>query len=77
MLNPDLDKFNKKPYYYMNQTKQIQIIRLQIGLDECIEKAVFPEENFCFEAPSDACLEISTYTIVTAILYDRIPCLQL
>ncbi|WP_181016254.1 DUF1830 domain-containing protein [Pseudanabaena sp. BC1403] len=61
----------------MNQTKQIQIIRLQIGLDECIEKAVFPEENFCFEAPSDACLEISTYTIATAILCDRIPCLQL
>jgi Domain of unknown function (DUF1830) len=77
MLNSDLHKFNKKPYYYINQTKQIQIIRLQIGLNECIERAIFPEEHFCFEAPYDAYLEISTYAIPTAVLSDRIPCQQL
>ncbi|WP_201322571.1 DUF1830 domain-containing protein [Pseudanabaena sp. lw0831] len=77
MLNSDLHKSNKKPYRYINQTKRIQIIRLQIGLDECIERAVFPEDEFCFEAPSDAYLEISTYTIATAVLSDRIPCQQL
>lgn len=77
MLNSDLHKFNKKPHYYINQTKQIQIIRLQIGLDECIERAIFPEEYFYFEAPSEAYLEISTYAIATAVLSDHIPCQQL
>lgn len=77
MQNSDLNKSNKKPYCYINQTKRIQIIRLQIELDECIERAVFPEEDFCFEAPSEAYLEISTYAIATAVLSDRIPCQQL
>lgn len=77
MLNSDLHKFNKKPHYYINKTKQIQIIRLQIGLDECFERAIFPEEHFCFEAPTDAYLEICTYAIATAVLSDRIPCQQL
>ena len=33
MQNSDLNKSNKKPYCYINQTKRIQIIRLQIELD--------------------------------------------
>jgi hypothetical protein len=77
MQNYDIHKSNKKPYCYINQTERIQIIRLQIELDACIERAVFPEEDFCFEAPSDAYLEISTYVIATAVLSDRIPCQQL
>jgi hypothetical protein len=77
MKNPNLHKSNKNPYRYINQTKQIQIIRLQIELDECIERSIFPEEHLYFEAPSDAYLEINTYAIATAVLSDRIPCQQL
>jgi K+-sensing histidine kinase KdpD len=57
---------NKNDFYqlfqdYENIANFNKIIRLQIGLDECIERAIFPEEDFCFEAPSEVYLEISTY----------------
>lgn len=77
MLNTYLYSSTKNTYRYINQTKQIQIVRLQIGFNECIERAVFPDTYFDFNAPSDAYLEINTYTIATSVLSDRIPCQRL
>jgi hypothetical protein len=77
MLNPYLLTSKKIAYHYINQTQQIQIVRVNLGFNECIERAVFPNKYFCFDAPPDARLEIHTYAIATAVLSDRIPCQQL
>jgi Domain of unknown function (DUF1830) len=65
------------PYSYINQTEQIQIVRVAIGFNMLIERAVFPNKYFGFDAPPEARLEIYSYAIATAVLSDRIPCKQL
>jgi hypothetical protein len=77
MLNSYLDISNRNSYQYINQTRQIQIVRVQITSNECIERAIFPENYFDFDAPSDAQLEIYTYAITTSVLSDQIPCQRL
>ena len=77
MLNPYLHASKKIAYHYTNQTQQIQILRVDLGFNECIERAVFPDQYFCFYALPDAHLEVYTYAIATAVLSDRIPCQQL
>ncbi len=77
MLNPCLHTSKKIAYRYTNQTKQIQIVRVDLGFNECLERAIFPDKYLCFYAPPDAHLEVYTYAIATAVLSDRIPCQQL
>ncbi|PZO38466.1 MAG: hypothetical protein DCF19_16205 [Pseudanabaena frigida] len=77
MLNTYFHISNKISYHYANQTGKIQIVRLQIGINECIERAVFPENYFDFDAPPNSWLEIHSYETATAVLCDRIPCQQL
>lgn len=77
MSNPCLHTSEKTCYHYTNLTQQIQIVRVDLGIDECIERAVFPGKYFCFYALPDAHLEVYTYAIATAVLSDRIPCQQL
>jgi hypothetical protein len=77
MDNIYLYSSNNSSYQYINQTKQIQIVRLQIGINKYIEKAIFPDTYFDFTAPSDAYLEINTYSNVTSIVSDRFLCQKL
>ncbi|MFZ4556324.1 MAG: DUF1830 domain-containing protein [Pseudanabaena sp.] len=77
MLNAYLDISNRNTCHYINQTRQIQILRVQTTSNECIERAIFPENDFAFDAPSDAQLEIYTYAIATSVLSDRISCQRL
>jgi hypothetical protein len=77
MLNIYLNSADDMSCKYINQTQQIQIVRLLVGANECIEKAIFPDNDFDFNAPPDAYLEIHTYKSVTSVLSDRIPCQQL
>jgi Domain of unknown function (DUF1830) len=77
MLAPNLHTSEKISYHYTNQTQQIQIVRVNLGFNEWIERAVFPDKFFCFYAPPDARLEVYTCAIATAVLSDRIPCQQL
>jgi cyclopropane fatty-acyl-phospholipid synthase-like methyltransferase len=77
MSNPCLYTSGKIAYHYTNQTQQIQIVRVDLGFNEWIERAVFPNKYFCFDAPPDARLEVYTYAIATAVLSDQIPCQQL
>lgn len=73
MPNRRVNFSEKISCHYTNPTQQIQIVRVDIGLNECIEKVVFPDKYFDFCAPSDAQMEIHTYAIATAVLSDRIP----
>lgn len=77
MENTYLHCSNNNSYQYINQTKQIQIVRLQTGINKYIEKAIFPDTYFDFMAPSDAYLEISTYSTVTSVVSDRFVCEKL
>ncbi len=77
MLNNHFVGTDKISYHYINQTQQVQIVRIQIGFTEWIERAVFPENHFDFDAPIDAQLEIYSHAIATSVLSDRIPCQQL
>jgi hypothetical protein len=42
MLNAYLDISNRNTCHYINQTRQIQILRVQTTSNECIERAIFP-----------------------------------
>lgn len=77
MINSFLAIPLKIPYCYINQTKKIQILRICIGVDNWIERAVFPDKYFGFYAYPDARLEVYSYAVATAVLSDRIPCQQL
>jgi len=78
MQNNYSNNLDKASYLYSNQTQQIQIVRVQSGVfNECIERAIFPDTDFGFDASPDAQLEIHTYAIATSVLSDRIPCQQL
>ena len=77
MINSYLAIPLKIPYCYINQTKKIQILRVHIGVDNWIEKAVFPDKYFGFYAYPDANLEVYSYASPTSILSDRIPCQRL
>ncbi len=67
----------KTCFNYTNQTQKIQIVRIHIGLNQYLEKAVFPHNFFSFDAPFDAHLEVFTYAIATSVLSDIIYCQKL
>jgi hypothetical protein len=67
----------KTSCYYWNQTRQVQIVRIQSGGSEWLERTVFPNKYFDFNAPINSQLEVYTYAIATSVLCDRIPCQQL
>lgn len=77
MLDTYLQSVKKITYHYTNQTQQIQIVRVDNGLNAYIERAVFPDKCVDFDALPDALLEIHTHAIATAVLSDRIPCQKL
>jgi hypothetical protein len=44
--------------YYMNATKRIQVVRLSHLTEGEWEHILFPAQNFMFEAPPEAMLEV-------------------
>lgn len=60
--------------YYANPTNQIQVIRITNLANWYFEKVVFPQQRLMFEAFPEAILEISTGTIASSLLSDKIPC---
>ncbi len=73
MLNASLDF---QSYCYSNRTQHIQIIRSNIQ-SWYLERAVFPHQQFCFNAPTEAQLEIYTNSNISMILSDRLLCKNL
>uniref|UniRef100_B8HKU4 DUF1830 domain-containing protein n=1 Tax=Cyanothece sp. (strain PCC 7425 / ATCC 29141) TaxID=395961 RepID=B8HKU4_CYAP4 len=62
---------------YLNDSGQIQIVRIENIPHWYFERVVFPGERLVFETVSEAVLEIHSGSAVGAILEDRIPCTQL
>ncbi|HLO51412.1 MAG TPA: DUF1830 domain-containing protein [Kamptonema sp.] len=65
---------NRVLCYYANPTKQIQIVRITNIANWYFEKVVFPQQRLMFEAVPEAVLEISTGTIASSLLSEKIPC---
>lgn len=63
--------------YYVNSSKQIQIIRITNIPNWYFEKVVFPQQGLMFEALPEAVLEIYTGVMPTGLLSDKIWCHQL
>jgi len=63
--------------YYLNQTSEIQIIRISNIPNWYFEKAVYPKQRLIFEAFPEAILEIHTGIMASAILSDKIQCHRL
>lgn len=62
---------------YTNDTRQFQIIRMTSVTGEFLEKAVPPYVRVFFEAGTQDHLEVHTGSVITSVLSDRIPCMQL
>lgn len=59
---------------YVNFTSQIQVLRIANIPNWYFERVIFPKQDFRFEAPPDADLEIHTGILASAILSDKIQC---
>ncbi|MGB7413614.1 MAG: DUF1830 domain-containing protein [Thermosynechococcaceae cyanobacterium] len=62
---------------YINTTGSVQIARLANLSCSDLEKVLFPGDRLVFKADPDAYLEIYTPEICSALLAERIWCLQL
>jgi hypothetical protein len=62
---------------YINQSPQMQIVRITDIPDWYFERVVFPTQRLLFSAPAAAHLEIHTGVMASSMLSDRIPCLRL
>jgi hypothetical protein len=62
---------------YVNQTSQIQLVRITNIVNWYFERVVFPSQRLVFEAYPEALLEIHTGMMASAILSDTIPCERL
>lgn len=62
---------------YVNATSQIQIARITNISNWYFERVVFPGERLLFEALPEAQLEIHTYLVPSAILFDKLLCNRL
>jgi hypothetical protein len=67
---------NFESWCYFNLTPKVQIIRSQIS-NWYLERTIFPNQQFCFNAPPEAQLEILNSSEVSMILSDRILCKNL
>ncbi|MEO1387866.1 MAG: DUF1830 domain-containing protein [Cyanobacteria bacterium J06634_6] len=62
---------------YINETARIQIIRMLDVATGAFERTIFPGGQLMFDIQPSALLEVSTCELATAIVRDRIPCMQL
>lgn len=59
---------------YVNATSAIQVARITNIANWYFERVVFPGQRLIFEALTEACLEIHTGMMASAIITDTIPC---
>ncbi len=62
---------------YVNATSTIQVARVTNVPGWYFERVVFSGQRLLFETVPDACLEIHTGGMASAIISDTIPCLSL
>jgi hypothetical protein len=62
---------------YVNSTSQVQIARIANVDNWYFERVVFPGQRLIFEAPARGYLEIHTGIVASAILSDKILCMEL
>jgi Domain of unknown function (DUF1830) len=60
--------------YYVNATKRIQIVRLSHLTEGEWEHILFPAQNFMFEAPPEAMLEVYKSPTLSISPPEYIPC---
>lgn len=62
---------------YTNRSAQMQVVRITNVPNWYFERVVFPTQRLLFEAPYVGVLEIHTGMMASAILSDRLPCIEL
>jgi hypothetical protein len=62
---------------YINETPQIQVVRITDIPGWYFERVVFPSQRLIFESPFAAHLEIHTGMMASSILSDTIACQEL
>jgi Domain of unknown function (DUF1830) len=60
--------------YYMNATKRIQVVRLSHLTEGEWEHILFPAQNFMFEAPPEAMLEVYKSPTLSVVPPEHILC---
>ena len=61
VTNPTLTQQTLKPLcYYFNSTNKMQLVRLWSGRNYSLEKIIFPQQRFLFEAKPEGILEVHT-----------------
>jgi Domain of unknown function (DUF1830) len=60
--------------YYVNATRRIQVVRLSHLKEGEWEHILFPAQNFMFEAPPEAMLEIYKSPALSVVPPEYIPC---
>jgi hypothetical protein len=65
------------PCHYVNTTGRLQIIRIENIPNWYFERVIFPGQSLIFHAFPESLLEVHSYELATAILVDRIPCMQI
>jgi hypothetical protein len=63
--------------YYVNTSAYLQRVCLANIADQELERVIFPQQRFLFEAQSEALLEVYTWLTSGNMTLDQIPCLQL
>ncbi|MGF1522172.1 MAG: DUF1830 domain-containing protein [Leptolyngbyaceae cyanobacterium] len=63
--------------HYVNETSQLQIVRVTNTSTSCLERVISPGQRLTFQASPEAFLEIYTYEFCSSVLADRIACSRL
>jgi hypothetical protein len=63
--------------YYINDTNQLQLIRIGNASNWLLERIIFPGQRFMFDTLPDALLEIYSHSVSEGLLLTRIPCQRL
>lgn len=62
---------------YRNGRSQVQVAKLFVDSALCLERVIFPNEQFLFEASLDAVLEIVSQDSAGALSKESTPCSNL
>lgn len=73
----DKQRFQRVLCCYQNVTPRIQIVRVFDDAILCLERVIFPAEQFLFEAFPESDLEINHQDSSGILLQERTPCSKL
>ncbi len=69
------DRFSQEVLcFYANHTDNLQIVRITNMADWHLERIVFPGKSILFQSAPEALAEIHTFTEISTIHSDQIPC---